>query len=396
MKFTNSKIGLVKPSETLAVKAKAAELKKQGRKIIDLSAGEPDIDTPEHIKEAAQAALKAGYTKYVNVSGIPELREAISEKLNRENSIKADANSIIVTNGGKQAIYSFFDVILEKGDEVLIPAPYWVSYPAIVELCGGKPVIGYCKPENGLKMTVKELEALVNEKTKCVIFNSPSNPTGAAYTQKELSELGKVLEKFPNCLVLSDEVYEKIVFNGFEFCSFSKACPQLADRVFTVNAFSKTYSMTGWRVGYAHGPKEVIGAMGRHQSQTTSNVCTMAQYAAVAAIKGPHDFIQGMIKDYSRRIGLVKELLTHSNGVELSCDPQGAFYLFLNFKKYLDNSKNPPVKGSADLAEYLLEKAGIAVVPGEAFGDNFSFRISVTSPDQILEEGVTKIIQTLQ
>ena len=395
MEFSNYRIRQIKPSETLAVKAKAAELKKQGRSIIDFSAGEPDIDTPDHIKEGAIQALKNGHTKYVAVSGILELREALSEKLNNENGIKADPASIIVTNGGKQAIHSFFDVILEKGDEVIIPAPYWVSYPAIVELCGGKGVVISCKSENGLKLTAEELEQHINEKTKCIVINSPSNPTGAAYTAEEFKKLAKVMEKYPRCLILSDEVYEKIVFSGFEFTSFAKACPELASRVFTVNAFSKTYSMTGWRVGYAHGPKEVIAAMGRHQSQTTSNVCSIAQYAALAALKGPHDFIQGMIKDYSRRINMVKEMLSKSTSVELACNPQGAFYLFLSFKKYLDNNPSSKVKGSGDLAEYLLDECGVAVVPGEAFGDNSAFRMSVTSPDKILEDGMQRILKTL-
>jgi aspartate aminotransferase len=396
MEYTNYRIGQIKPSETLAVKAKAAELKKQGRSIIDFSAGEPDIDTPDHIKDAAVQALKAGYTKYVNVSGIPELREALSEKLNKENGIKADPSTVIVTNGGKQAIHAFFDVILEKGDEVIIPAPYWVSYPAIVELCGGKAIINNCKPENGLKMTPAELESLITEKTKCVIINSPSNPTGVGYSPQDLVDIGKVLQKHPRCLILSDEVYEKIVFPGYEFTSFAKACPELSGRVYTVNAFSKTYSMTGWRVGYAHGPKEVIAAMGRHQSQTTSNVCSIAQYAALGALKGPQDFIQGMIKDYSRRINMVREMLSKAPGLELACIPSGAFYLFISFKNYLEGNKNSPVKGSADLAEYLLDKCGVAVVPGEAFGDNNAFRMSVTSPDKVLEEGVERIIQTLK
>lgn len=394
MEYTNSRIRKVKPSETLAVKNKAAELKKQGKSIIDFSAGEPDIDTPQHIKDAASQAMEAGYTKYVNVAGIPELREAISNKLNQENKIKADPASIIVTNGGKQAIHSFFDVILEKDDEVIIPAPYWVSYPAIVELCGGRPVVNCCKAENGLKMTPEELKSKLSDKTKCLVLNSPSNPTGAAYSEKELQELGKILQDYPHCVILSDEVYEKITFEGYKFNSFAAVCPQLAERVFTVNAFSKTYSMTGWRVGYAHGPKEIISAMGRHQSQTTSNVCSIAQYAALGALQGPHDFISGMIEAYSRRIRLVQEMISGTDMLTPACQPQGAFYLFMNIKKFIESGKSP-VKGSADFAEYLLDQCGVAVVPGEAFGDNFAFRMSVTPPDKVLEEGVARILKVL-
>lgn len=395
MKFTNTRIGQVKPSETLAVKSKAAELKKQGRSIVDLSAGEPDIDTPEHIKVAASAAMSAGHTKYTNVTGIAELREALSEKLNLENKIKADPSTIIITNGGKQAIYSFFDVILEKGDEVVIPAPYWVSYVPMVELCGGTPIVIHCKPENGLKLQPEELKQHLSNKTKCVIFNSPSNPTGVSYTAEELQAFGKVLEAYPNCLIMSDEVYEKIIYNDFKFTSFAAACPQLADRVYTVNAFSKTYSMTGWRVGYAHGPKEVIAAMGRHQSQTTSNVCSIAQYAALAALNGPQDFIKTMITNFSQRINMMSERLLQVKGLSIDCKPCGAFYLFVNFENWLKNNSELGIKGSADLAEHLLEKVGVAVVPGEAFGDNYSVRLSVSSSDQNLEEGASRILQAL-
>lgn len=395
MDFTNIRIGQIKPSETLAVKAKAADLKKLGRSIIDLSAGEPSMDTPQFIKEAACRALEEGHTKYTNVAGILELREAIAEKLRKENSIKADAESVIVANGGKQAIYSFFDVILDEGDEVIIPAPYWVSYPPAVELCRGKPVILHARPENGLKITPAELKARMNERTKCVIINSPSNPCGVTYDAAELRELGKVIAEYPRCLVMSDEIYEKIVFGGFKFTSFAAATPEIADRVFTVNGFSKSYSMTGWRLGYAHGPLEIIKAMGRHQSQTTSNVCSFAQYGALAAITGSNDFVKGMAATYEIRMAEAISKLIKVDGLKVECEPKGAFYIFLNFKNFLEKNPNFNITGSAQFAEYLLDKVGVACVPGEAFGDNFAVRLSVTASEQQLNDGIERIVSAL-
>ena len=395
MQWTNERIRRVKPSETLAVKARAAELKAQGRSIIDLSAGEPDIDTPLHIKEATEKALRSGQTKYCAVSGILELRQAIAEKLNKENGIAAEAQDIIVTNGGKQAIYSFFDVLLNKDDEVIVPAPYWVSYPPIIDMCGGKSVVINPKVENGLKITPSELKDRLNSKTKCVVFNSPSNPCGIGYSPEEIRALGKVLEEFPNCMILSDEVYEKIVFAGFEFISFAAACPSLANRTLTVNAFSKTYSMTGWRLGYAHGPREIISAMGRHQSQTTSNTTSFAQYGAIAALKGPHDFVKPMIENYTRRVAMGLDMISRSEGLSVDYKPQGAFYLFVSFSGLRSSGKKLPFNGSAELASYFLDHAGVAGVPGEAFGDDNSFRISVSSSDQNLQEGLKKIVDTI-
>jgi aspartate aminotransferase len=393
--WTNERIGKVKPSETLAVKSRAAELKAAGKSIIDLSAGEPDIDTPSHIKEAAIKALNAGQTKYTNVTGIPELRKAISEKLKTENGISAEPNDIIVTNGGKQAIYSFFDVILEKGDEVVVLAPYWVSYVPIVEMCGGTPVVVSGLQANGLKVTPEQLKASITDKTKCVVVNSPSNPCGVAYSKAELQALGNVIADKARVLVLSDEVYEKVVFKGFEFCSFAKACSNLAARTITVNAFSKTYSMTGWRIGYAHGPREIIAAMGRHQSQTTSNITSFAQYGAVAALSGSHDFLMSMVANFERRISMVLDMLKEAPGLSVNYKPQGAFYLFISFAGLEKSGKNLPFKGSAELATYLLDNAGVAVVPGEAFGDNSAFRISVSSADDNVKEGVRRIVEAI-
>lgn len=395
MDFVNSRLKRVKPSETLAVKARAAELIAQGRSIIDLSTGEPDIDTPQHIKDAASDALKRGKTKYTAVPGIPELRSAIAKKLTDENGLHVDANSVIVTNGGKQAIYSFFDCVLEPGDEVVIIAPYWVSYPAMVELCGGKPVVVTTRAEDGFKISPQALAGVMTSRTRCVIVNSPSNPTGVTYSKQELAALGAVIAT-SNALILSDEVYEKIVFGDFQFSSFVQACPALESRTVTVNAFSKSYSMTGWRVGYAAGPKEIIAAMGRHQSQTTSNVCTASQYGALAALNGSHDFIKAMLINFERRFAVAIETLNTTPGLRIHRRPEGAFYLFVDASRFFADKLVPGVNNSAGLANYLLEAAGVAVVPGEAFGDDRSFRISVAASDENVREGVRRIQSVLR
>lgn len=395
MGYTNARIQKVKPSETLAVKARAAELKAQGRSIIDFSTGEPDIDTPEHIKEGARKALVDGKTKYTAVNGIPELRTAIAEKLTKENKIAATPETVIVTNGGKQALDVAFEVILEPGDEVIIPAPYWVSYPPMVELAGGKPVIIKTDIESRYKITPDQLKAALTPKTKCVVFNSPSNPTGMGYTAKEITELAKVLANH-STLIISDEVYEKLTFDGYTFKSFAEVAPELASRVVTVNAFSKTYSMTGWRVGYATGPKEIIAAMGRYQSQSTSNVCSIAQYAALAALKGPHDFIASMITSFQRRMKTAIEILGTAPGLGKIPMPDGAFYLFIPYDKA--RFQNGPLKlsGSAQFTNMLLEKAGVAAVAGEAFGDDAAFRISVGAADDQIKAGAQAIATALR
>ncbi|MCO6432156.1 MAG: pyridoxal phosphate-dependent aminotransferase [Deltaproteobacteria bacterium] len=393
--YLNSRIQRVKPSETLAVKTRAMELKAQGRSIVDMAAGEPDIDTPEHIKEAAVKALRDGKTKYTAVNGIPELREAIAAKLRDENGLEADASTVIVTNGGKQAIYSFFDVVLEPGDEVVIPSPYWVSYPVMAEMCGGRSVIVKPRAGAGLKITPEDLRASLSPRSKCFVINSPSNPTGVAYTASELKEFAAVLKDFPNCLIISDEVYEKLIFTDVEFVSFAKAAPELANRTVTVNAFSKTYSMTGWRVGYASGPKEIIGAMGRHQSQTTSNICSIAQYAALAALQGPQDFIREMLSNFTRRFEIGYKVLESVRGVELLARPDGAFYLFIGIAPFLNGAGKGKIKGSAEFANFLLEQSGVAVVPGEAFGDDHAFRVSVSSSDDNVRAGFERLEEVM-
>lgn len=390
MNVLNKRIGLVKPSETLAIKARATELKAQGKSIVDLSTGEPDIDTPEFVKDGAIEALKKGYTKYTAVNGIEPLREAIAAKLQNENGLKYDKSQVIICNGGKQVLHNFFEVTLEQGDEVVIPAPYWVSYPPMVELAGGVPVILNTRPENGFKIDPVELRSKLTSKTKVVVLNSPSNPTGVSYSAEEQRQIGAVL-KDSKCLIVSDEVYEKVVFGGFEFVSFAKACPDLFDRTVTVNAFSKSFSMTGWRVGYGAGPKAIIEAMGRFQSQSTSNVCSIAQYAALAALKGPQDFLRPVCDNYRKRLDMALEELAQIKGVSVPCNPQGAFYLFVRFDGAKEGMKKHSISGSAAFSTFLLDQVGVAVVPGEAFGDDLAFRISVGSSDQNVMEGLQRL-----
>ncbi len=395
MVLTNGRARRLQPSETLAVKAKAAALKAQGRTIFDLSAGEPDIDTPEHIKAAAVEALRLGKTKYGNVSGNPELREALAEKLTRENGLPTKPEQVIVTNGGKQALYALFQVTVEPGDEVIIPAPYWVSYPAMVELAGGKPVIVPTGPSDRFKITPELLQAHLSPRTRWVVLNSPSNPTGIGYTAAEMSALGEVLAP-TRVGIISDEVYEKLCFDTFKFHSFGAVCPELLDRTVTVNAFSKTYSMTGWRVGYAAGPKEILDAMGRHQSQTTSNVCTIAQAAAFAALKGSHDFIAPMVASFRRRMKLAQEILVSEPLLTLAGEPDGAFYLFVRCEKFLETPGGVRLGGSGALAGALLDAGGVAVVPGQAFGDDRAFRVSISSADANVEAGMTALVQAIK
>ncbi len=389
MSFLNEKAKSLKPSETLAVKARATELKAQGREIVDLSTGEPDIDTPEHIKLAAYEAMKKGKTKYTPVQGIPELREAIANKLKNENHINTAAKQIVVTNGGKQALFNLFDCTLSPGDEVVVIAPYWVSYPAMIEMAGGVSKIVMGDRNNGYRVSPEQLKSALTDRTKFVIINSPSNPTGLAYTAEELRELGKVVST-SKAMVVSDEVYEKVTYGGFKFSSFEPACPEMAGRVVTVNAFSKSYSMTGWRCGYASGPFEIIDAMIKHQSQSTSGINSITQYAALAALTGDHTFISKMNESFARRIALGIEELESAN-LKVWCRPQGAFYLFVDFSELVKVSSNPVVKDSAAFTAFLLDEAGVASVPGQAFGDNQCFRISVAASDSEVEKGVKAI-----
>ncbi|MCB9030463.1 MAG: pyridoxal phosphate-dependent aminotransferase [Deltaproteobacteria bacterium] len=385
MSFLNDRIASVKPSATLAVKEKASALRAEGRDIINLGPGEPDIDTPDHIKEAAKKALDQGKTKYLAVAGLPELKEAIADKFARENNIPTQASDVIVTAGGKQALFECFNVCLQPGDEVIIPAPYWVSYPEMVRLCGAVPKILPSRPENAYKLTPQELEAAITDKTKFFVLNSPSNPSGAAYTELEQKALGEVL-KNKNVVTISDEVYEKIVFDGFEFKSFAAVNKDIADRVVTINACSKTYSMTGWRLGYATGPAEIIKAMSRHQGQSTSNACSIAQYAALAALTGTHDFLDGLLGSYTRRRKYVCDQIDQSPHLTIPQRPEGAFYVFARIENIIGRSfQGKKINNSTDFCEFLLEQASVAVVPGGAFGDDAAFRISYAVSDEVIE-----------
>lgn len=390
----NKLFSALKPSATLALKAKTQELVRQGRSIIDLSCGEPDIDTPQFIKDAAIRAMADGKTKYEAVPGIPKLREAISEKFKRDNGIDTTPDRVIITNGGKQALHEAFTVALEPGDEVIIPSPYWVSYPPMVELALGVPKIVPTRAENGYRLQPDELQSAITPRTKMVVLNGPSNPTGAAYTKEQYAALGEVILK-SNALVISDEVYEKLLFDNFPFISFAQACPELASRTITVNAMSKAYSMTGWRVGYATGPLDLIKAMGNFQSQTTSNVNSIAQYASLAAFTGPADFLVELNKEYAVRLELALGIIERTPGLCVQVRPNGAFYLFVRLEDLLQRAQGRKFQGSSDVAAYLLEEAGVAGVPGIEFGDDNAIRFSIATSRENIKAALEKTLEAL-
>lgn len=391
---TNSRISRVKESATLAVMTKAAKLKSEGVKVFDLSTGEPEIDLPEHIKEGAYQAIRDGKNRYTPVAGIPELRAAIAEKLKRDNGLDYTTQQIIVTNGGKQALHTLLDVTLEPNDEVLIVAPYWVSFPAMVELSSGVPKIINPGLKANYKLTPSLLKSSITPKTRALIINSPSNPCGVCYSREELAALGAVIEE-SNLFVISDEVYEKITFGDFKHTAFVAACPQLANRTVTVNAFSKSFAMTGWRVGYAAGPQEVISAMIKHQGQSTSNVNSVAQWAALAGLSGDQSFISAMARRFEGRIARVAEHLRSVPGLEIPFTPEGAFYLFVRIDKLL-KANGGRFSDSAEFCTFLLEQAKVAVVPGAAFGDDGAFRMSVGATDASIDQAVAALAGALR
>jgi aspartate aminotransferase len=382
----------VKPSQTLAVTAKARELKRQGKDVISLGAGEPDFDTPDNIKEAAIAAIRRGETKYTDVDGIPELKAAIVEKFRRENNLAYRPNQIHVAPGGKPVIFNALMATLSPGDEVIVPAPYWVSYPDMVLLAGGEPRVAVAGPETGFKLKPEVLEAAITPRTKWLILNSPSNPTGAAYTREELRALGDVLVRHPQVWVLTDDMYEHLLYDGLTFVSFLEAAPELYDRTLTMNGVSKAYAMTGWRIGYAGGPEPLIKAMLKVEGQSTSNPCSVAQWAAVEALNGPQDFIPARCKVFEERRDLVVSMLNQAKGIQCST-PEGAFYVYPSIKD-LVGRKTPAgalIDSDEQFASELLGEEGVAVVFGAAFGLSPFFRISYATSTEVLEDACSRI-----
>ncbi len=392
MAFLSDTLARVKPSPTIAVTTKAAELKAAGRDVIGLGAGEPDFDTPQNIKDAAKAAIDAGKTKYTAVDGIPELKAAICAKFLRENGLTYQPNQITVGTGGKQILYNALMATCNPGDEVIIPAPYWVSYPDMVLLAGGTPVPVVASLENDFKITAGQLEAAITPKTKWFIFNSPSNPTGAGYTRAELKALTDVLLRHPQVWIMSDDMYEHLVFDDFEFVTPAQVEPALYDRTLTCNGVSKSYAMTGWRIGYAGGPVHLIKAMGTIQSQSTSNPCSVSQYAALEGLTGPQAFLTTNKALFQRRRDLVVGMLNQCPGVTCPT-PEGAFYVYPDISGCIGKTSAGGARITDDeaFAAALLEETGVAVVFGAAFGLSPNFRVSYATADETLREACTRI-----
>ena len=392
MSFLSAALSRVKPSATIAVTDKARQLKAAGRNVIGLGAGEPDFDTPANIKLAAIHAIEAGKTKYTAVDGIPELKEAIVAKFQRENGLTYQPNQISVGTGGKQVLYNALMATLNPGDEVIIPAPYWVSYPEMVALAGGESVPVVCEAKNGYKLTPEALERAITPKTKWLILNSPSNPTGAAYTRADLKALTDVLVRHPHVWVLTDDMYEHLVYDDFVFATPAQVEPALFERTLTVNGVSKAYCMTGWRIGYAGGPVALIKAMATIQSQSTSNPSSISQWAAVEALTGPQDFIAANNKVFKERRDLVVGMLNQANGIDCP-RPEGAFYVYPSCAGTIGKTapSGQKLATDEDFVTALLEAEGVAVVHGSAFGLGPAFRISYATKTSDLEEACRRI-----
>ncbi len=382
----------IKPSPTLAVTARAKELKAAGKDIIGLGAGEPDFDTPEHIKKAAIDAIKKGFTKYTAAEGTPELKNAIIAKFQRDNALAYKPDQILVSCGAKHSLYNLAQALLNPGDEVIIPAPYWVSYPDITLLAGGVPVIVSAGLDQGFKISAKQLESAITAMTRLVVINSPSNPTGVAYTRKELSALADVLKNHPKITIVSDDIYEHIWWTDDPFCNILNVSPELYNRTLVVNGVSKSYSMTGWRIGYTAGPANVIKAMANIQSQSTSNPTSIAQVAAQAALEGDQGCIQEMVVAFKKRHDFVVAALNDMDGVEC-LESQGAFYSFPNMREVI--KKIDGVHNDLELAEYLINEANVALVPGSAFGAPGYMRLSFATDMKTLEKAMQRLKKAL-
>jgi aspartate aminotransferase len=388
----SKRVQLIKPSPTLAVTNKANELRASGKDIIGLGAGEPDFDTPSHIKQAAIEAIEAGKTKYTAVDGTPELKQAIINKFKQENNLEYSANQILVSSGGKQSFFNLSLALLNPGDEVIIPAPYWVSYPDMVLISEGTPVIVETTQANRFKINPDQLEAAITEKTRLFVINSPSNPTGVSYNKEELAALGEVLRKHPHVMVATDDMYEHILWTDEAFTNILNVCPDLYDRTFVLNGVSKAYSMTGWRIGYAAGPVKVIAAMKNIQSQSTSNPCSISQSAATAALNGSQVCVKEMVVEFKKRHDYLVNALNELPGVNC-IKSDGTFYAFPNFQAAID--ANPNTDDDIAMAELLLSEAGVALVPGSAFGAPGCMRLSFATSMEILQEAIARLKKVL-
>ena len=387
-----SRLSAIKPSPTIAVSNMAAEMKAAGKDVIGLGAGEPDFDTPEHVKAAARAAMDEGKTKYTAVDGIPQLKAAIVDKFARENNITCTPDMVTVGTGGKQVLYNALMATLDKGDEVIIPAPYWVSYPDMVLLAEGTPVPVECPQNDGFKLTPAALDEAVTDRTKWLILNSPSNPTGAAYSADDLRGLAAVLRKHPHVQIMVDDMYEHLVYDRFVFATLAEVAPDLQDRTLTINGVSKAYCMTGWRIGYATGPQALIKAMAKIQSQSTSNPNSIAQWAAVEALNGPLDFMADNLVHFAARRTLVSDALNAIDGMDCFV-PEGAFYVYPNISGLLGRTtpEGKQLETDGDFVSYLLESQGVATVQGAAFGLSPHFRISYATGTAVLEDAMARI-----
>jgi len=382
----------ISPSPTLAVTSRVMELQRAGVAVIGLGAGEPDFDTPDHVKEAGIKAIRDGKTKYTNVDGTPELKAAVIEKFARDNALTFRPDQITVNVGGKHTLFNAIVATVEPGDEVVVPAPYWVSYPDVVQFAGGTPVFAVAGPESGYKLSPEALEAAITPRTKWVILNSPSNPTGAAYTADELRALGEVLRRHPHVWIFADDMYEHIVYDGFRFETIAGVCPDLLERTLVVNGCSKAYAMTGWRIGFAAGAPWLIKAMAKLQSQSTSNPCSIAQAAAVAALTGPQDFLRDRAAAFQTRRDLVVSMLNEING--MTCPtPEGAFYVYPGFAPLIGRTtpNGKRIDTDEDFVGYLLDDARVAAVHGAAFGLSPAMRISYATSDDLLREACGRI-----
>ncbi|MEN6330455.1 MAG: pyridoxal phosphate-dependent aminotransferase [Smithella sp.] len=385
-----ARVAKIKPSETLAITAKANALRAEGRDVIGFGAGEPDFDTPENIKSAAIRAIEAGFTKYTPVGGTDELKDAIIAKLKRDNALEYKRSQIVVSCGAKHTLYNLAQALFEDGDEVIIPAPYWVSYPDIVVLAGGTPVIVDTLEKDSFKMKPEQLEAAITARTKAVIINSPSNPTGAAYSPEELKALAAVLLD-KEIFVICDDIYEKIIYANFPFENMATAEPKMKDRTIVVNGVSKAYAMTGWRIGYAAGPEQIIAAISKIQSQNTSNPASISQKAAVEALNGDQAVVATMVSEFRQRRDVIVKLLNEIDGVKC-LSPEGAFYVFPNVSSIYGRSfQGKKITNSTELIDYLLDEANVATVPGAAFGNDSHIRLSYATSLKNIEEGLKRI-----